>query len=377
MFKFKVISDNKDLLGKKVLLRLDLNVPVDNAGEIEDDYRIRKALPTIELLQKSGAKIIIISHIGRDPNESLEGVSKYCQKFFNHHFLKDIFSDKTKDYIDKMNDGDIVVLENLRQNKGEVENDKDFVDKLAGLGEIYVNEAFSNSHRDHASMTGLPKLMPAYAGLRFDQEVRMLGKAFNPPDPFLLIVGGAKFETKLPLVKKFSSIANLVFLGGALANDVFRYYGFNVGQSLVSSAGIEDIESIIDTGRVITPADVLTEKGNIKDPRHLSDDDKIVDSGKVAVEVLSKLIFSAKFIIWNGPLGVYEDGYIKATEEIAKAVIDSDAEAIIGGGDTAVAVSKFEHTDEQVFISTGGGAMLDFLADERLVAIDALEGSLG
>lgn len=375
MYKFKVISDNKKWEGKRVLLRLDFNVPVDEHDKVTDDYRILKSLPTIEFLKKEGARIIILSHIGRDAKDSLEKVSNYCQNLFEHTFLKDIFSDETKRKIDEMKNGDIIFLENLRQHDGEANSDKTFIEKLAGYGDIYVNEAFSNCHRDHSSMTGLPKMLPTYAGLRLAKEVENLSKAFNPPDPFLLIVGGAKFDTKLSLIKKFSNIANLVFLGGALANDIFRHYGFEIGQSLVSEVNDTEMEELIESGRVVTPIDVVVKSGESKDPRHLIPSDKIVDIGSEAINVLSKLIYSAKLVIWNGPLGIYEEGYTDATEKIAKVIIDSDAEAIIGGGDTALAASKFEHTDEQVFISTGGGAMLDFLADEKLVALDALESN--
>lgn len=372
---YKIITEAKDLKGKRVLLRLDLNLPIDK-GVITNDFRIKKSLETIEYLKSQGAKIIIISHIGREKTESLKDVANYLQKEKNISLtlVQDIFSPEVKEIINNvMKEGDVVLFENLRQYDGEKDNDKDFVKHLASFGDIYVNEAFSVAHRDHASITGLPKLLPAYAGIHLDQEIRELSKAFDPPNPLLLIVGGAKFETKLPLIKKFSKIANVVFVGGALSNDIFRFYGFEVGKSLVSDTPLGEIEALVDTGRILAPADVVVENGDVRDPRNVSIDERIMDAGPKTLDVLSKLIGGAKLIIWNGPLGLYEDGFSTATDKVMQMVIDADAEAIVGGGDTALAASKFEATDEQVFISTGGGSMLDFLSDEKLVGVEALK----
>lgn len=372
MSKYKVVTEAKDLKGKRVLLRLDLNIPVEN-GEVKNDFRIKKSLATINYLKEEGAKIIILAHLGREKTETLKPVAEYLNKEIPLTFVADIFSDDANSKVENMSEGDVILFENLRQHEGEKGNDSDFAKHLESFGDIYVNEAFSNSHRDHASMTGLPKLLPSYAGIQLDAEIENLSKAFNPPDPFLLIVGGAKFDTKFPIIKKFSNVANIVFVGGALANDVFRFYGFETGKSLVSDTPTEKIAELIDTGRVLVPSDVIVDSNEIKDPNSVSSGDKIVDIGPQTLEILSKLINGSKLIIWNGPLGLYEEGFIESTNQLMQIIIDADAQAIVGGGDTAVVAQQFEATDEQVFISTGGGSMLGFLSDEKLVAVEALK----
>lgn len=370
MSEYKTITEAKELKGKKVLLRLGLNVPIQD-GKVIDDYRIQKSLHTIEFLKKEGAKVIILSHIGREKSATLKDVSDYLQQFVEHTFVSDIFSDEVKKNVDEMNNGDCVLFENLRQHDGEKGNTPDFVDHLASFGDVYVNEAFSNSHRDHASMTGIAKRMPHYAGIRFNEEVQKISKVFNPPQPFLLIVGGAKFETKLPLVKKFTEIANAIFLGGALSNDVYRYHGFPVDSSVTSDTPLEEIEEIIDTGKVFVPANVIVESREVKDPAKVDPNEMIMDAGPKAVEILSDLIRTAKLIVWNGPLGFYEKGFKDSTDAVIKELLKSDSEIIIGGGDTQAAISGFD-TPENIFVSTAGGAMLDFLSGESLPALDAL-----
>lgn len=372
MKDYKVITDLDDFAGKRFLVRVDLNIPVEN-DVVQNDFRISKSLDTINFIKNKGGKVILLSHFGREKTDSLKIVYEYLKKQIDLKFIPDIFSEDARDSVEKMQKGEILLFENLRQHEGEEGNDPDFVKHLASFGEIYVNEAFSVAHRDHASITGLAKVLPAYAGIRFDKEVQTMSKAFNPPDHFLVIVGGAKFNTKLPLIKRFSQTANAVFVGGALANDVFRFYGYELGKSLVSETPMSEIAALIDTGKIITPSDVVVDSGEIKNPRDVFPDESIVDSGPQTLEIISKLVQGSKLIIWNGPLGIYEKGFGNATDELMKIVIDADAEVIVGGGDTAVAASKFEATDEQVFISTGGGAMLDFLADGELIGIEALK----
>lgn len=371
MNSYKIITEEKDLRGKRVLLRVDLNVPVSK-GKISNDFRIKKTIPTINFLRNAGAKIIILSHFGRDPKESLEPISEQLNSEIPLKFVPDIFNLDARNVVDSMQDGEVVLFENLRRYEQEESNDPEFVAHLASFGDVYVNEAFSVAHRDHASITGLAKVLPSYAGIRLDEEVSKLSKSFDPPRPFLLIVGGAKFETKLPLIKKFTTIADKVFIAGALANDVYRFYGLETGKSLVSDTPLSEIAVLLDTERISVPEDVVLFSKENKLSNELSSEDIISDAGSATVITLSALVKEAKFIVWNGPLGLYEDGFTEGTDTLMKMIVNSDAESIVGGGDTGLAASKFENFDEKVFVSTGGGAMLDFLSEGSLVGIDAL-----
>lgn len=371
MSQYKIITEAGDLKDKRVLVRLDLNLPLVD-GKVGNDYRVEKSLDTLNFLKNSGAKIIILAHIGRDKNETLRPVSDYLNNILPHKFISDIYADNAKQEVDSMSSGDILLFENLRQHDGEKNNSLEFVEYLASFGDIYVNEAFSNSHRDHASMTGLARKLPSYAGIRLDEEVKNLSKAFNPPTPFLLIVGGAKFETKLPLVKKFTSIANMVFLGGALSNDVFRLKGFAMDSSVTSDTPLSEIEDLVNTTKVMVPSDVVVNTREIKAPGQVLPEEIVMDAGPQSVEILKGLIRGAKLIVWNGPLGFYEKGFTDSTNAVVEAIIESEAQVVIGGGDIQSAVSGFD-LPEKIFLSTGGGAMLDFLSNETLVAIEALK----
>jgi len=377
MSEFKIITEieEKDLKEKKVLLRLDLNIPFTEDGKVANDYRIQKSLDTVNFLKENKAKIIILAHIGREKTDSLKKVSDYLQDqdLIPNTFVPDIYNEEAEGVVNKMNSGDVIIFENLRQHDGEKEGTEEFIDHLSSFGDIYVNEAFSVAHRNHSSITGIPKKLPAYAGIRLSQEVEELSKAFNPPDPFLLIVGGAKFETKLPLVKKFTSIANMVFLGGALSNDIYRYQGFATDSSITSDTHLDQIEELFETGKILVPADVILYTKEVKLPSRVNSSEMIMDAGPQAVEVLGKLINSAKLIVWNGPLGFYEKGFTDSTNATLENLIKSDAEVIIGGGDLQVAISNFDLPD-RIFVSTGGGAMLDFLSNGILIGIEALKG---
>jgi len=331
----------KNLKGKKVLLRVDFNVPIKN-GKVVDDFRIRTALPTINFLLKGGAKIILLTHLGENGRASLQPVIK---SFFA---ISKIAKDK------------ITFFDNIRKFPGEMKNDPVFAEKLSLLGDIYVNEAFSVSHRKHASIVTLPKYLPSFAGLQLELEVKNLSHAFkNPKHPFLFILGGVKFSTKMPLIRKYLKLAENVFVGGALANDFLQTEGYDIGQSLVSGHNY-DIKELLKNKKLVLPTDFML-KNRV-----------ILDIGKESIKNLSSLIKKSKLILWNGPLGQYENGGAQATQKILKLVANSKAESIIGGGDTIALVSKMKMEKKFSFVSTGGGATLDFLVDGTLPGIKAL-----
>lgn len=373
---FKTVKDIENLRGKKVLLRLDLNVPTVD-GVLRDDFRVRKSMVTLNFLRESGAKTIIISHIKSAETKSLRAVHGYLSKFFNVSFFRDYFSEETKNAINKMDEGDFILLDNLRIYEGEEKNSEHFAKHLASLGEIYVNDAFSVSHRQHASIVGVPKFLPSFAGILFEEEVMNLSKVFSPEHPFLFILGGAKFETKMPLIEKFLNLADFVFVGGALANDFFREKSYEIGLSVLSSKKF-NLEKMLASDKLLLPIDVVVKNNEgvfIKRPSQVLKGDKILDDGPATISMLEKKLLSAKFVLWNGPLGDYEKGFKEGTVELARAITKSGAKAIIGGGDTLAVVSKMNLENKFSFISTGGGAMLDFLANETLPGIEAIERS--
>ena len=351
------IKEIKNLKGKKVLVRVDFNVPI-KAGKVEDDFRIKKALPTIQFLVKNGAYVILLTHLGRDGTESLEPVIK--------HFFK----------VSKIRKDKVEFFDNIRKFSGEMKNDFAFAGKLSSLGDIYVNDAFSVSHREHASVATLPKLLPSFAGFQLEEEVKNLSRAIkNPLHPFLFILGGAKFSTKVPLIKKYLKLADCVFIGGALANDFLKARGHEVGRSLTSEESF-GIKKIIKNKKLILPLDVIVEAGGKLLKRATSaigKDENIIDIGENTIKELEPYIKKSKLILWNGPLGKYEGGGAAATKKILKLVAVSKAESIIGGGDTLALISQMKMEKKFSFVSTGGGATLDFLANGTLPGIKALE----
>jgi len=278
-------------------------------------------------------------------------------------------------------DGQVAIVENIRNWEGEKKNDPDFAAKLAALADVYVNEAFSVAHRPHATIVGVPKLLPSYAGFNFEKEVTNLSKAFNPPHPYLFVLGGAKFETKAPLIKKFLGIADNVFVGGALANDLQKARGYEIGDSSHSDQDFGFAE-MLDNPKLLLPVDVMVEDaaGNkgLRSADGVHSGDKIWDDGEETVAGLQSFIRSAKFILWSGPLGRFETGYTEGTFALARAIADAGedgAETIVGGGDTLASIEELKLTDKFTFISTAGGAMLDFLANGTLPGIEALQNS--
>ncbi len=367
-----------DLKGKFVLLRLDLNVPIVD-GQVANAYRIERAIPTIDYLREHEAKIIIIAHTESEGNMSLMPVAQYLNGFYKVDFCPTYFNAIAIDKIANMEDKGILLFENLRMNPEEKANDPEFAKKLSQMADLYVDDAFGAMHRKHASIVGVPEFLPHYGGLLIKQEIENISKAFNPEKPFLFILGGAKFDTKLPLIKKYLDIADYVFVGGALSNDVFKEKGFEVGTSLVT-IGDFGIKEMLDNPKFIYPVDVSVRKSDgsveIKDADKVSSDEYIGDVGPKTIEILKELVEKSKTVVWNGPLGNYEQGFKDKTEELAKIIMDQTREekieSIVGGGDTlaSIDIAEFEHGFS--FVSTGGGAMLDYLVNETLPGIESL-----
>lgn len=367
------IKELKKIEGKTVLLRVDFNVPVKN-GKVQDDFRIRKALPTIKFLQKKKARVILIAHLGKG-GDTLAPVAKSLNKLVKITFVPDVTGIKAKSAVVKMKPGEVILLENLRNHPGEKKASKIFAKELASFGDIYVNEAFSVDHREDASIVLLPKFLPAYAGFQLEEEVKNLSHAFkNPKRSFLFILGGAKFSTKMPLIKKYLKVADYVFIGGALANDFLKADGYIVGSSLVDDARY-NVRELLRSKKLILPIDVVVKSNGAlvnKRVEEVGVDDYILDIGDETVKKLAPIIKKSKLVLWNGPLGKYEDGGKKSTKKILKMVASSKAESIIGGGDTVALVSKLKLGNKFSFVSTGGGATLDFLANGTLAGIKAL-----
>jgi phosphoglycerate kinase len=370
------LRDIKNLNGVKVIMCADFNVPVVN-GMIIDNFRLRKIIPSILYLRERKAKVILIGHI-ETPKEhpTMEPVVKYLD---NHDitcsFIKD-YKDARRE-IDKMKNGDIVILENIREHPEEKLNDDNFAKELASLADIYVNEAFSVSHRSQVSVSAITKFIPSYAGPLFEREVKNLSTAFKPDHPFIFILGGAKFDTKLPLIEKFLDIADKIFVGGALANNFFKEKGIEIGKSVVSPNNF-NLSRFFDNKKLIFPIDgvVSPDKKIIKRIGELNPDDVMYDAGPETVKMLEKEIMQSKHILWNGPLGIYEQGFKESTQALAKIIANSTAcgaRSILGGGDTLATISDLSMEREFTFVSTGGGAMLDFLAKGTLPGIEALD----
>lgn len=326
-------------------MRVDFNLPIIK-NKVQDDFRIRKVLPSIKKLSKSGAKLILISHLNADnKHPSLEKIASFIKKKYlkNLVFVKDLAGPRAKNAVNNLKSGDILLLENLRKYRGEKENNPVFAKKLAKLADIYINEAFSVSHRPHASIVGVPKYLPSYFGELFRQEIKNLSRVFRPPRPFLLILGGKKLETKLPMVEKFLNKADFIVVGGKLVSELAKRKNFSE--------------------KIISPSDAITKNG------------AIYDLGPKSVEKILKLAKQSKFILWNGPLGWIEKGFEKSTKKLAYVLAHSKKKIIVGGGDTVGYLDKLGLLSKFSFVSTGGGAMLEFLAKETLPGIDAIAKS--
>jgi phosphoglycerate kinase len=369
----------EEVRGKRVLVRAGFDVPLNDKGEVADLFRVKRSAETLKYLAAAGARTIVISHIGRDPKETNEPVSKALMEHVKHSYVPDIAGHLGRNAIQMMDDGDVLLLENLRQDPREVANDDGFAKELASLGELYVGDAFSAAHRAHASVVGVPKYLPHYAGLLMRDEVTQLKKARVPDHPSFAILGGAKFETKAPLIKTLLGSYDHLFVTGALANDVYKAQGFPVGRSLISQEA--PTPYILAHPHFLSPNDmtVQTSDGHasVKKPAAVDADDKIVDIGPDSIALIAPHIEKANFILWNGPTGLYEEGFMSYTHAIAEMItrrIEAGAHVVIGGGDTIAAIFESGITEERLgFLSTGGGAMLEYLLAGTLPGIAALE----
>lgn len=367
------LKDLTDIAGKKILVRVDLNVPVKN-GKVEDDFRIRKSQPTLDFLRSHGARLILVSHCEGKESKTLRPMFEYLRLQYPIEFVEKYVDDATREKVAAMKDGDMLLFENLRQYEGEKGNDLAFAASLAGLVDMYVNEAFSASHRSHASIVGVPKLVPSYAGFLLETEVEHLSKAFNPAHPFLFVLGGAKFETKIPLIKKFIDNADTIFVGGALAHNFWKEQGVSIGKSLVSE-GEFGLVDLFATKKIMLPQDVVVKRGNetvVTMPTRVLEDDMIVDAGPLSIETLAHEVEKARFVLWNGPLGNFEIGYKEGTLELASRIAETQCESVLGGADTLSAIAALNIEKQFSFVSSGGGAMLDFLGSGTLPGIEAL-----
>ncbi len=365
----------KELRGAYVLVRSDFNVPLDAAGDVVDTFRLRRGWDTLQYLSARGARVIVISHIGRKPEGTLEGVARALRACGPVLFVPALRGHLVESARAGMRDGDIMLLENLRRDEREASGDESLARELAALASLYVDDAFAAAHRAHASIVALAHLLPAYAGLLLREEVRQIDAARAPAHPSLAILGGAKFETKEPLITLLLATYDKVFITGALANDVFKARGLPVGRSLTSDTLPK--EAVLAHPNLLAPVDVTVEtpdkQARVKRPEDVSAEDTIVDVGPDSIALLAPHLANARFFLWNGPTGLYEKGYVHYTHALASLVAQSDARKVIGGGDTIAVLQESGVAHERLgFLSTGGGAMLEYLLTGTLPGIEAL-----
>ncbi len=368
----KAISESPITKGMRVIVRADYNVPTKGT-RILDPRRIEASYKTIDFLLKKGASIVLISH---SKEESLKPVYTYLKKKYSTlSFAKTI-----EDIASDMKPRDIVLLENIRAYEGEEKNDTAFAKKLASLGSVYINDAFSVSHRKHASVVGIPKYLPSFAGFSFAQEIKNLTLTdAQIKHPFVFILGGAKFGTKIPLIKKFIGKADSIVIAGAILNNFYKSAGFEIGSSVAEDGFDTQIKKLLKDEKILLPIDLIVLRKDAKvvtTPDAVLPGDCIVDIGPESTKLIVGLIGTAKLVVWNGPTGWYEKGFTKATKALAQSIVDSKAHAIVGGGDTGLLVEKIlPENNKRIFVSTAGAATLDFLANCTLPGIIALDKS--
>jgi phosphoglycerate kinase len=370
------IADVADLKGRYVIVRAALNVPMAD-GKVANQFRIIRALPTIEHLVAAGARVILMGHIGREPHETLLPVYEILKEHFTITWSPELTGPGVMEKRNALQDGEVLMLENVRQHPGETENDAALASEWASLGELYVADAFADAHRAHASVVGIPSHLPSYAGINFSLEYEELKRSMTPTAPSLFILGGAKFETKTPLVEKFLGTYDHIFIGGALAHDFFVARGLSVGKSLVSDIDLSQFAFVNDP-RILLPIDVVVATGNVTrttTPDDVHEDEVIVDAGPETIAMLSLYTRGAQSILWNGPLGNYEHGHEAATVALARLIAESSAYTVVGGGDTVASIEALGLSGKFGFMSTAGGAMLEFLEHGTIVGVDALVDS--
>lgn len=395
MLNKKSIED-LNVSGKKVLVRCDFNVPMNDKGEITDDRRIRSALPTIEYIINNGGKAIVMSHLGRpkgepNPKYTLEPIARRLSQLLNKEviFAKDdtVVGEKTKEIVNGMKDSEVVLLENTRFRKEEEKNGEEFSKQLAALGELFVNDAFGTAHRAHASNVGVSSHLPSASGYLVKKEIEVMGKAMsNPETPFVAILGGAKVSDKINVIENFLDKVDSLLIGGGMAYTFLKAQDFEIGKSLVEEDKLELAKELMQKAKdkkvnLVLPLDVIVAKEfnnesefktvNIKD---IPQDMMGLDIGEKTIEAFSKIIKEAKTILWNGPMGVFEmPNFANGTNAIAKAMSESDGVTIVGGGDSAAAVEQAGLDDKMTHVSTGGGASLEFFEGKVLPGIAAID----
>ncbi|WP_022959231.1 phosphoglycerate kinase [Spongiibacter tropicus] len=373
-----------DLAGKRLLIREDLNVPIKD-GKVSSDARLRAALPTLKLALEQGAKVIVMSHLGR-PTEgefeqqfSMQPVADYLSEALGQSVP--VVAEWREGI--ELENGQLVLLENVRFNPGEKKDDEALAQAYAALCDIFVMDAFGTAHRAQASTHGVAKFAPtACAGPLLAAELENLEKALaNPARPMVAIVGGSKVSTKLTVLETLSDKVDQLIVGGGIANTFLAAAGYNVGKSLCEEDLIPQAKALMEKCDIPLPTDVMTSKkfdenepATLRPVENIGDDDMIFDIGPVSAAVLAEILRDAGTIIWNGPVGVFEfDQFADGTEDIARAIAESDAFSIAGGGDTLAAVDKFGITDKVSYISTGGGAFLEYVEGKELPAVAVLE----
>lgn len=393
----KTVKD-LDVKGKKVLVRVDFNVPLskEEKGKIADDARIKAALPTINYLSENGAKVILMSHLGRpkgeaNPDFTLKPVADYLANEYKYKFTfipSDVVVDeKVKEEVNKLADGQIALLENTRFRKEETKNGEDFAKELASLADLYVNDAFGTSHRAHASNVGVASILPSAVGFLIEKEIEVMGKALEAPDhPFVSILGGAKVSDKIGVIENLITKVDTILIGGGMAYTFLKAMGKEIGKSLLEEdkmdLSLELIEKAKANGvEILLPVDVVIadkiEAGvetEIVDIDDIPVDKEALDIGPKTAKLFADKIKEAKTVVWNGPMGVFEiKEFSNGTNEVAKALADSDAVTIVGGGDSALAIEMAGLKDKITHVSTGGGASLEFLEGKDLPGITAIE----
>ena len=389
MFNKKTVRDI-DVNGKKVLVRVDFNVPLKD-GAVSDDTRIRGALPTIQYLLEKGAAVILCSPLGRpkgvaDPKYSLKPVAEYLKGLVSNpvFFAEDCVGEAAEKAAAALKPGEILVLENTRYHAGEEKNDLELAKGLADLADIYVNDAFGTAHRAHSSTEGVTRFKPGVAGFLLEKEIQYLSSAVEDPKrPFVAILGGAKISDKIGVIKNLLNKADKVLIGGGMANTFFAAQGYDMADSLVQDEAIDTAKEILAAGsdKLVLPVDMVIANAFDNDAEKKCIDTgnvpagwRVLDIGPKTVECYSKLVADAATVVWNGPMGVFEmPEFAKGTFAVAQAVADSNAISIIGGGDSVAAIQESGLADKVTHISTGGGASLEMLEGIVLPGVAALE----
>ena len=388
----KTIKDI-DLKGKRVFVRCDFNVPMDENQNITDNRRIVAALPTIKYLIEQGCKIVLSSHLGRPKGEfkkefSLAPVAKELSKQLGQEVLmaEDVVGESAQKLAENLQPGQVMLLENVRFHKEETDNDPEFAKKLASMAEVYVNDAFGAAHRAHASTAGIAQYLPAVSGFLIEKELTVLGNAINNPErPFMAILGGAKVSDKIGVIDSLLDKVDTLMIGGGMAYTFFKAQGYSVGNSLCeeekTGLALEAMEKAKQKGvKLLLPVDTKVGKEFKPDTEsktvawtEIPDGWEGFDIGEKTIEMFKNELKNAKTVIWNGPLGLFEfDQFAIGTNEIAKTLAELDATTIIGGGDSGAAVAKAGLADKMTHICTGGGASLEFLEGKKLPGIECL-----